>query len=44
MNDINYFKKFVLRSGDVIANMDHLCVKRIYLVDFSYIVIEDLLF
>jgi hypothetical protein len=41
MNEIDHFKVFVLCSDDVTANMDHLHVKRIYLVSFSYIVIED---
>jgi hypothetical protein len=41
MNEIDNFKVFVLCSGDVIADVDHLHVKRIYLVGFSYIVIED---
>jgi hypothetical protein len=30
MNEINYFKVFVLCSGDVIADVDHLHVKRIH--------------
>jgi hypothetical protein len=34
--------KFVyFYSGDVAADVDHLHVKRIYLMGFSYIVIED---
>jgi hypothetical protein len=41
MNEINHFKVFVLCSDDATANMDHLHVKRIHLVSFSYIVIED---
>jgi hypothetical protein len=41
MNEIDYFKLFVLYSGDVAANVDHLHVNRIYLVGFSYIVIKD---
>jgi hypothetical protein len=41
MNEIDHFKIFVLCSGDVAADVDHLHVKRIYLVDFFYIVIED---
>jgi hypothetical protein len=32
---------FILYRGDVTANMNHLLVKRIYLVSFSYIVIDD---
>jgi hypothetical protein len=40
MNEINHFKIFVLYSGDVISHVDYLHVKRIYLVNFSYIVIE----
>jgi hypothetical protein len=41
MNEIDHFKVFVLCSGDVAADVDHLHVKRIHLVGFSYIVIED---
>jgi hypothetical protein len=41
MNEIDYFKVFVLCSGDVTADVDYLHVKRINLVGFSYIVIED---
>jgi hypothetical protein len=41
MNEIDYFKVFVLLSGDVAANVDHLHVKKIHLVGFSYIVIDD---
>jgi hypothetical protein len=41
MNEIDHFKKIVLCSGDVTADVDHLHVKRIHLVGFSYIVIED---
>jgi hypothetical protein len=41
MNEIDHFKFFVLCSGDMAADMDHLHIKRIHLVSFSYIVIED---
>jgi hypothetical protein len=44
MNEIDHFNFFVLYSGDMVANVDHLYVKRIHLVHlvgFSYIVIED---
>jgi hypothetical protein len=41
MNEIDHFKVFVFCSGDVAADVDHLYVKRIHLVDFSDIVIED---
>jgi hypothetical protein len=41
MNEIDYFKKIVLYSGDVIVDVDHLHVKKIYLVSFSYIVIKN---
>jgi hypothetical protein len=41
MNEINYFKVFIICSDDVTADVDHLHVKRTHLVDFSYIVIED---
>jgi hypothetical protein len=40
MNEIDYFKVFVLCSGDVTTDVDHLHVKKL-LVDFSYIIIED---
>jgi hypothetical protein len=35
MNEIDYFKKIVLCSGDVIADVNHLHVKRIHLASFS---------
>jgi hypothetical protein len=38
MNEIDHFKNFVLYSDDVAANIYHLHIKRIHLVDFSYIV------
>jgi hypothetical protein len=41
MNEIDRFKVFVFYNGDVTADVDQLYVKRIYLVSFSYIVIED---
>jgi hypothetical protein len=45
MSENNQFKVFILCSGDVpgdvAADMDNLHVKRIHLVDFLYIVIED---
>jgi hypothetical protein len=41
MNEIVHFKVFVLYNGDVTADMEYLHVKRIHLVSFSYIVIED---
>jgi hypothetical protein len=41
MNEIGHFKVFVIYNDDVAADVDHLYVKRIYLVSFSYIVIED---
>jgi hypothetical protein len=44
MNEIDHFKVFILYSGGVTADVDHLHVKRIYLVNFSYIVIEDVHF
>jgi hypothetical protein len=37
MNEIDHFNVFVLYNSDV----DHLHIKRIHLVCFSYIVIED---
>jgi hypothetical protein len=42
MNEIDHFKISILYSGDVAADVDHLHTKRINLVGFSYIVIEDL--
>jgi hypothetical protein len=41
MNEIDHFKVFVLYSNNVVADVDYLHVKRIHLVGFSYIVIED---
>jgi hypothetical protein len=41
MNEIDYFKIFVFYSGDVTTDVDHLHIKRIHLVNFSYIVIDD---
>jgi hypothetical protein len=41
MNDIGHFKNFVRCSGDVAADVDHLHVKRIHKVGFSYIVIDN---
>jgi hypothetical protein len=41
MNEFDHFKVFKLCSGDVTADVDHLHVKRIHLVSFSYIVIEN---
>jgi hypothetical protein len=41
MNEIDHFKVLVFCSGDVATDVDHLHVKRIHLVGFSYIVIED---
>jgi hypothetical protein len=42
MNEIDDFKVFVLCSGDVTAHVDRLHIKRIHLVDFSYIVINNI--
>jgi hypothetical protein len=44
MNEIDHFKIFVLYSGDVSADVDHLHVKKINLVNFSYIDIYDTLY
>jgi hypothetical protein len=41
VNEIDHFKVFVLCSGDMAADVDHLHVKIIHLVSLSYIVIED---
>jgi hypothetical protein len=35
MSEINHFKGFVLYSGDVATDMDHLNIKRIHLVGSS---------
>jgi hypothetical protein len=40
MNEIDYFKNFILYSDNVTNDMDYLHIKRIHL-SFSYIVIED---
>jgi hypothetical protein len=45
MSEINYYKFFVLCSGDVAADVDHLHVKKIHLkvlVGNLYIVRDDL--
>jgi hypothetical protein len=45
MNEINHFKKFVLCSGDVTVDVEHLFIKRIHLellVSHLYTVKEDL--
>jgi hypothetical protein len=44
MSEINHFKNFILCSGDVVADVYHLHVKKIYLeplVGHLYIVRED---
>jgi hypothetical protein len=41
VNEINYFKVYILCSGDMSADIDQLHVKKIQLVDLSYIVMED---
>jgi hypothetical protein len=41
MNEFDHFKVFILYSGDVVADVNHLPTKRIHLVNFFYIVIED---
>jgi hypothetical protein len=40
MNEFDHFKVFIVCSGDVTADMDHLYVKRIHLMSFSYIVVN----
>jgi hypothetical protein len=42
MNEIGYFKMFVFCTGDVIVDIDHLHIKRIHLVNFLYIIVEDI--
>jgi hypothetical protein len=44
MNEFDHFKGFILYTGDVTVDVHHLHVKKIHLVSFSYIVIEDLLY
>jgi hypothetical protein len=41
ISEINHFKVFIMCSDNMTSDMDHLHVKRIHLVSFSYIVIED---
>jgi hypothetical protein len=41
MNEINHFKVFILYSGDVTVDVDHLHIKIIHLVRFFYIIIKD---
>jgi hypothetical protein len=41
MNEIDYFKKYIFYNGDVAGDIDYLHIKRIYLMSFSYIIIED---
>jgi hypothetical protein len=43
MIEINHFKVFIMYSDDVADDVDHLYVKRIHLVGFSYIIIEDVI-
>jgi hypothetical protein len=42
MNEIDYFKVFVLYSSNVVDDVDHLHVKKIYLINLFYIIIEDI--
>jgi hypothetical protein len=42
MNEIDHFKKIILCNDDMKIDVDHLHIKKIHLVNFSYIVIEDL--
>jgi hypothetical protein len=41
MHEIDYFKKIILYSDDMTDDVYHLNVKRIYLVNFFYVVIAD---
>jgi hypothetical protein len=41
MNEMDHFQVCVLCISDVTADVDHLHIKKIYLVNFSYIVVED---
>jgi hypothetical protein len=40
MNEFDHFKVFILCYGDVAVDVNHLHVKRIHLVSFSYIVVN----
>jgi hypothetical protein len=42
MNEIDHFKVFVLYNSDVTTDVDHLHIKRIQLMSFSYIIIDDM--
>jgi hypothetical protein len=41
MNDIDHFKFFIFYIDDVTSDINHLYVKRIHLMSFTYIVIKD---
>jgi hypothetical protein len=41
MNEIDHFKLFILYSDDMIADMYYMHIKRIHLMSFSFIVIDD---
>jgi uncharacterized BrkB/YihY/UPF0761 family membrane protein len=43
MNEFDHFKKFILCNGDMVAVVHYFYIKRIHLVNFSYIVTEDYL-
>jgi hypothetical protein len=41
MNEIDHFKLFIFYSDDMIADMYYLHIKRIHLMSFSFIVVDD---
>jgi hypothetical protein len=41
MGAINHLKFFIMYSDDITTDVYHLHIKRIHLMSFSYIVIED---
>jgi hypothetical protein len=43
MNEFDHFKKFILCNGDMVAVVHYFYIKKIHLVNFSYIVTEDYL-
>jgi hypothetical protein len=42
MNEIDHFKNFIFYISDVSIDVDHLYVKKIYLMSFSYRVTGDM--
>jgi hypothetical protein len=44
VNKIDHFKIYLHFSGDVSADVNHLHIIKFYLVNFSYIIIDDKLY